>query len=59
MPARPRRERTPEQQAAFDEFQRRPNPLIGLDGFDSQIERNPSGERTPPPRTPPRSTSFT
>ncbi len=45
MPARPRRERTPEQQAAYDARQRRPNPLIGLDGFESQIERNPSGER--------------
>ena len=45
MPARPRRERTPEQQAARRVFQRRPNPLIGLDGFESQIERNPSGER--------------
>ena len=45
MPSPTRRQRTPEEQAAFDARRRRPNPLIGLDGFSSQIERSPSGER--------------
>ena len=42
-PPREPRQRTPQQQAAFDEFQRRANPLIGLEDFDSQIERTPAG----------------
>ncbi len=43
MPPREPRQRTPQQQAARDEFQRRANPLIGLEDFDSQIERSPAG----------------
>ena len=39
MPRRSRRERTPEQEAR----RRQPNPLIGIDGFSSQVERTPSG----------------
>ena len=39
MPPRAPRERTPEQEAR----RRQPNPLIGIDGFSSQIERTPSG----------------
>ena len=39
MPPRPRRERTPEQEAR----RRQPNPLIGIDGFSSQAERTPRG----------------
>ena len=43
MPPRTPRELTPEQRAAFDERRRQPNPLIGLDDFDSQVERTPEG----------------
>ncbi len=43
-PARTPRQLTPEQRAAYDERRRRPNPLIGLEGFSSQIERTPEGE---------------
>ncbi len=44
-PARRRagRQRSPEEQAARDERDRRPNPDIGIDGFSTQIERNPEG----------------
>jgi S-formylglutathione hydrolase FrmB len=44
MPARTRRQVTPEQQASYDERRRQPNPLIGLDDFDSQVERTPAGQ---------------
>lgn len=37
------RELTPEQRAARQAQQRRPNPLIGVDGFSSQVERTPQG----------------
>jgi len=37
------RQRSPEQQAARAEQQRRPNPRIGIEGFNSQIERTPEG----------------
>ena len=43
-PARTPRQLTPEQRAAYDERRRRPNPLLGLEGFNSQIERTPEGE---------------
>ncbi len=39
MPPRPPRQLTPEQQAR----RRQPNPLIGVDGFSSQVERTPRG----------------
>ena len=39
MPPRTPRARTPEQEAR----RRQPNPLIGIDGFSSQIERTPLG----------------
>ena len=42
-PERAPRQRTPAQQAEFDARQRRPNPLIGIDGFSSQVERTPKG----------------
>ena len=42
-PPRPLRQRSPEEQAAFEAFQRQPDPLIGIDGFSSQVERTPSG----------------
>ncbi len=45
MPAAAPRQRTPAEQAAFDERRRRSNPLIGLNGFSSQVERSPGGER--------------
>jgi S-formylglutathione hydrolase FrmB len=45
MPPSTPQQRTPEEQTAYDARQRQPNPLIGLDGFNTQIERNPSGER--------------
>ena len=45
MPARPPRERTPEQQAAFDEFQRRPNPSSASTDSKARSSGNPSGER--------------
>ena len=44
MPPATPRERTPEEQRAFEERRRRPNPLIGIDGFNSQVERTPAGE---------------
>jgi len=47
MPARgagpQRTQRTPERQAAREAQQRRPNPRIGIEGFNSQMERNPEG----------------
>lgn len=39
MPPRPRRQLTPEQRAR----RREPNPLIGVAGFSSQVERTPRG----------------
>ena len=42
-PAPEPRRRPPEEQAEFDARQRRPNPLIGIDGFSSQVERTPQG----------------
>ena len=42
-PPRTPRQRSPEEQAAFEARQRQPNPLIGIDGFSSQVERTPSG----------------
>ena len=42
-PPRAPRQRSPEEQAAFEARQRQPDPLIGIDGFSSQVERNPSG----------------
>ena len=39
MPPREPRELTPEQR----ERRRQPNPLIGIDGFSSQVERTPNG----------------
>ncbi len=36
---------TPEQIAAREERQRQPNPAIGIDGFSSQVERNPEGQQ--------------
>ncbi len=42
-PPRPPRQRSPEEQAAFEAFQRQPDPLIGIDGFNSQVERTPGG----------------
>ena len=42
-PPRSPRRRSPEEQAAFEAQQRQPDPLIGIDGFSSQVERNPSG----------------
>jgi len=44
VPPRAPRQLTAEQQAALEERRRRANPLIGLDDFDSQIERTPKGE---------------
>ena len=43
MPPRTPRQLTPEAQAAYDERRRLPNLLIGLEDFDSQIERTPAG----------------
>ena len=43
-PRRARPQGTPEQQAARDERQRRPNPAIGIEGFSSPAERNPEGQ---------------
>ncbi len=40
-PPRQPRQRSPEEQAAFEAFQRQPDPLIGIDGFSSQVERRP------------------
>ncbi len=39
MPPREPRQRTPEQEAR----RRQPNPLIGIEGFSSQVERTPQG----------------
>jgi S-formylglutathione hydrolase FrmB len=39
MPPRAPRQLTPQQEAR----RRQPNPLIGIDGFSSQVERTPSG----------------
>ncbi len=39
MPAREPRQLTPEQEAR----RRQPNPLIGIEGFSSQVERTPQG----------------
>ena len=41
-PATPR-QRSPEEQAAYEARRRQPNTLIGIDGFSSQVERTPSG----------------
>ena len=43
-PARPRREQTEEERLAAEERRRRPNPLIGIPGFSSQVERTPAGQ---------------
>ncbi|HJN46801.1 MAG: hypothetical protein CL477_09175 [Acidobacteria bacterium] len=41
---RQQREMTDAERAAREERQRRPNPLIGVDGFSSQVERSPQGQ---------------
>ena len=43
-PARPPRQRTAAEEAERAARQRRPNPLIGIDGFSSQEERSPQGQ---------------
>ncbi len=43
VPRRAGRQRSPEEQAARDERDRRPNPGIGIEGFSSQVERSPKG----------------
>ncbi len=42
---RPRtgRQRSPEEQAEREERRRTPNPRIGIEGFSSQVERDPAG----------------
>jgi len=42
-PRRRGRQRTPEEVAEREERSRRPNPAIGIEGFSSQMERNPEG----------------
>ena len=43
-PRRPRRQLSDEERAAAEARRRRPNPLIGIPGFSSQVERTPSGQ---------------
>ena len=40
---RPTPELSPREQALRDRFQQSPNPVIGVDDFDSQAERTPNG----------------
>jgi putative tributyrin esterase len=46
-PARQARQRTAAEQAEREARLRRPNPLIGIDGFSSQTERSPNGQEFP------------
>ena len=43
-PRRPRRQLSDEERAAAEARRRQPNPLIGIPGFSSQVERTPSGQ---------------
>ena len=43
-PRRQRRELTAEERAAAEARRRQPNPLIGIPGFSSQVERSPAGK---------------
>ena len=42
--APPARQQTPEERAAAEAARQRPNPLIGIVGFSSQVERTPKGQ---------------
>jgi putative tributyrin esterase len=44
QPPQAQRQPTPEEQAAAEERRRRPDPLIGIPGFSSQVERTPLGQ---------------
>ncbi len=44
VPRRPRRELTEEERAAAEARNRRANPLIGIPGFSSRVERTPAGQ---------------
>ena len=46
-PARQAPQRTAAEQAEREARLRRPNPLIGIDGFSSQTERTPDGQEFP------------
>ena len=48
-PPRQAPERTAAEQAERAARLRRPNPLIGIDGFSSQVERSPDGQEFPTP----------
>ena len=44
QPSRPRRQLSEEERVAAEARRRRPNPLIGIAGFSSQVERSPAGQ---------------
>ena len=44
QPQRPRRQLSDEERTAAEARRRRPNPLIGIPGFSSQVERSPEGQ---------------
>ncbi|MDE0830728.1 MAG: alpha/beta hydrolase-fold protein [Vicinamibacterales bacterium] len=48
-PPRQAQQRTAAEQAERAARLRRPNPLIGIDGFSSQVERSPDGQEFPTP----------
>ena len=44
QPRRPQRQLSEEERVAAEARRRRPNPLIGIAGFSSQVERTPAGQ---------------